>query len=126
MLGTFLKVNQNTIAYDYGQGYYVSEPKDLRSESKVSSVEIMKQMQTKIMKKKQKGSGADDELTNAQETKQNTMLNSTKFSNMNPSTNRSGHISASETDRSLVTSAQANGMGLDIIDEDSLDDEQLE
>ena len=52
MLGTFLKVNQNTIAYDYGQGYYVSEPKDLRPEGKVSSVEIMKQMQTKMMKKK--------------------------------------------------------------------------
>ena len=54
------------------------------------------------------------------------MLNSTKFSSLNASTNRSGHISASETDRSLVNSAQANGVGLDVIDEDSIDDEQLE
>ena len=47
----------------------MSEPKDLRSESKVSSIEIMKQMQAKMMKKKQKGGDVGDDMTNAQETK---------------------------------------------------------
>ena len=97
LFGEYLKVNKNTDQFDFGGGYYFSEPMESRGQQFIDAGKNT----DKIMAETNAASKAQEVGDEELETMKNTMLNQTKFSNLNEVTNKTGAAEARDTSNIL-------------------------